>query len=560
MKKTAIFIFLFLCCMALTVSASAAGTGQDVRYEANVSSDSSCTVTLTMDIVYSDEEASPVVPIPKAAEDVTLNGSPATLFSAANSRMVSLKTITGGQAGNYRVTIRYRIPSVVSTGEEEGMQLNLQLMAAFPYPIQQFSATVTMPGEFGATPVMTSGYYQQDVAGLMNVTCSGNQIQLKNLQPLKDSETLTLQMKVDGKLFPKAEKSARVLGVMDLLILCAAFLAAAYYLLTMRPKLRRYGSRAAAPDGVTAGETGLWYIGAGVDLTMLVVTWAQLGYIRIQVEKDGRVLLHKRMDMGNERSAYENNCYRELFGKRRIVDGTGGRYAELCHRMAKKSPRLRDVYQANSGNPYVFRGLCALSALLSGISLAGALAPYADALPFLMAALTAVMALLIQRATRYLFLRHRNPLKLGLVAAVLWLVLGYWSGEWVLVLLQIAFQSGAGVALAMGGKRTDLGQQARYQILGLRHFMRRAGKQELMRLLKANPNYFYDLAPYALALGLDKTFARRFGRLRMVECTYLLQGSGGMMTASEWAAMLRRTVNALDARSKRVFWKKLTGR
>ena len=559
MKKTAIFILLLLCCLGLTVGASAAGVAQSVHCDADVSSDSSCTVTLTVDLEYTGEESSPVFPVPKAAESVTLNGNPATLYAAGNSRMVSLKGITGGQAGSYQITIRYRLPSVVSSVEEE-LQMDLQLLAGFPYPINSFTATITMPGEVSTTPVLISGYYQQDVAGILKTYSADNKIYVENLQALKDTETLSLQLEVSGKLFPKAEKTARVLGVMDLVIVCAGLLAVAYYLLTMRPQIKRFASRPAPPDGVTAGETGLWYVGAGVDLTMLVVTWAQLGYIRIQVEEGGRVLLHKRMDMGNERSAYENKCYRELFGTRRIVDGTGTRYAELCRRMAKKSPRLRDVYRKNSGNPYVFRILCALSALLSGISLAGAIAPYADVLPYLMAALTTVMAFLIQNATRYLPLRHRGPLKIGLVAAAVWLVLGIWSGEWVTAILQILFQGVAGMALAFGGKRTELGQQARYQIAGLRRHMRRVSKQELQRILKANPNYFYDTAPYALALGMDKTFARRFGRLRMVECTYLIRSSSGLMTASEWAAMLRSTVKALDARSKRIFWEKITGK
>ncbi len=560
MKKTAIFILILLCCVALTVGASAAGVGQSVQCEATVSADTGCVVTLTVELSYTDAEASPVFPVPKGAEDVTLNGTPATVFLAGNSRMVSLKGITGGAAGNYKFTIGYRMAGVVETSEEEGMQLKLQLLAGFPYPINSFTATVTLPGAVGEKPVLTSGYYQQDVAGLLQATSEGSQIRLETLQALKDNETLFLQLPVDATLFPKVEKTARVMGAMDLAILGAAVLAAAYYVLTMWPKLRRYASRAAAPDGVTAGETGLWYIGAGMDLTMLVVTWAQLGYIRIQVEQNGRVLLHKRMEMGNERSAYENKCYRQLFGTRRIVDGTGRRYAELCHKMSKTSPRLRDVYRPKSGNPYLFRALCALGALLSGISLAGALAPYAKVLPYLLAALTTVLAFVIQSGSRYLPLRHRDPLKLAVVAVAVWLVLGIWSGEWLTVILQILFQILAGMALAFGGKRTELGEQARYQISGLRRHMHRVSKQELQRILKANPTYFYDLAPYALALGIDKTFARRFGRLRMVECTYLIRSSSGLMTAAEWAAMLRGAVNALDARSKRVFWEKLTGR
>ena len=560
MKKTAILLLILLCCAGLAISGSASTSAQNVRCEATVFSDTSCTVTLTATVFYEDEVVSPVFPIPKNAEDVTLNGNPATIFSAANSRMVSLKNITGGSAGTYQITIRYRMPSVVTSTKKDGMLLDMQLLAGFPFPVDSFSATVSLPDSFSAAPQVLSGYYQQDIGSFLQVTHSGRSINVASTRSLKDNETLTLQLKVDGELFPTVEQTARVLGIMDLMIFGTALLAAVYYLLTMRPNLKRYSSRAVAPDGVTAGETGLWFIGAGVDLSMLVVTWAQLGYIRIQVENDGRVLLHKRMDMGNERSAYENKCYRKLFGTRRIVDGTGYRYATLCRGMSKMAPRLRDVYLPKSGNPYLFRLLCTAGALLSGITLAGAMAPYSVFLQVVMAGLTAVLAILIQNGSRYLLLRHRNPLKIAVVATALWLVLGAVSGEFLTALLQVLFQAAAGLALAYGGKRTELGQQAQYQISGLRRHMRRVSKKELQRLLNANPNYFYNLAPYALALGLDKTFARRFGRLRMVECTYLIRTGSGQMTAAEWAALLRSTVDALDARSKRLLWEKLTGR
>ena len=80
--------------------------------------------------------------------------------------------------------------------------------------------------------------------------------------------------------------------------------------------------------------------------------------------------------------------------------------------------------------------------------------------------------------------------------------------------------------------------------------MGRVSKRDLQMLLKANPGYFHELAPYALALGVDKTFARRFGRLRLPECTYLIAGQQRQMTATEWAQMLRATVDALERRAR----------
>ena len=126
--------------------------------------------------------------------------------------------------------------------------------------------------------------------------------------------------------------------------------------------------------------------------------------------------------------------------------------------------------------------------------------------------------------------------------------------------LMIGFQWLCGVGVAYGGRRTGLGQTALEQTLALKRHMRRVTKAELQRILKSNPGYFHELAPYALALGMDRTFAKRFGRLRLPECTYLVGGTGGQLSALEWTEKLRRTVSILDAKAQRLPFEKLTGR
>ena len=66
---------------------------------------------------------------------------------------------------------------------------------------------------------------------------------------------------------------------------------------------------------------------------MMVFTWAQLGYLLIQTDSGGKVLLHKRMDMGNERSLFENKIFALLFGSRQAVDATGYPYAKLSRKV-----------------------------------------------------------------------------------------------------------------------------------------------------------------------------------------------------------------------------------
>lgn len=560
MKKILLVLTLLFCTAFFALPVSAQTSAEQIRGEATVNPDGSCYVTLTVSLTLDEPSRSMTFPIPSRSTDVTVNGAAVTPSFDERAAQVPLRSVTGGMAGQHTITLTYHLPGIVATEKDGSMLMSLPLLSGFSYPIHNLSITVTMPGAVSTQPTFISGYYNTNTASLLYTSVDGSRITVVSSETLKDHETLTMTLPADETMFPKTAATARVLGIMDLAILGVVLLAIAYFCLALMPKFPEKILRPTAPDGITAGDLSLWLTGRGVDLSLLVVTWAQLGYLRIQVEDSGRVLLHKRMEMGNERSAFENRCYKNLFGRRRIVDGTGYHYAELVRSVGRNSPQSKEVYQSTSGNPYIFRGLCALAALLSGISLAGAFAAYSTFLRVLLAILSTVMALFIQSGVRSLALRNKLPLWIGVGCSFLWLILGICSGEWLTSVLMILFQSLAGLALTYGGKRTYLGQIALTQILGMRKYMRTVSKKELQRMLKANPGYFHDLAPYALALGIDNVFARRFGRLRLPECSYLISGSRTQMTAAEWAVLLRTTVETLDAKAKRLPLERLTGR
>lgn len=559
MRRFLLVVSALLIGIMMALPVSAASQAGQVRTETVVSRDGGSRTIITATVEYEDAVASPVYPVPSGAENITLNGSPATVYMAASSRMVSLKDVTRGKPGSYSFSISYSLPAVVES-TEDGMLLSLELLSGFPYPVEALHVLVQLPGDVTGTPVFSSSYHQEGVRDLLELTVEGRNITAVASQMLKDHETMTMTMSVDPKMFPQTATTARMLSIMDLVVAASLLVAVVFYVIWMWPRIPLRGTRPAAPDGITAGEVTLWLTGGHLDLSMLVVTWAQLGYLRIQVEPSGRVLLHKRMDMGNERSPFENRCYQELFGRRRLVDGTGPHYAKLCRSTMNRSPRSKEVYRQKSGSPWVFRGLCCLSALLNGFNMAGKLVPHSVFWMAVITGIVGVFALLLQSGGRSLMLRSRRPAWIALGCTVVWLVLGILSGTWLGALGMAAFQFLAGIALGYGGKRTELGQQALTQLLGLRRFMGRVSKRELQQLLKANPSYFHELAPYALALGVDKTFARRFGRLRLPECTYLIVGQQRQMTASEWAQMLRSTVDALEARARRLPLERLLGK
>lgn len=117
----------------------------------------------------------------------------------------------------------------------------------------------------------------------------------------------------------------------------------------------------------------------------------------------------------------------------------------------------------------------------------------------------------------------------------------------MLALLCLGLEVLAGLATAFGGRRTEDGRRLVQGELGLRRFLRREYKERHQSAQHQNPSYYYDLAPYALALGVDGAFARRFEKMELPPCAYLrCRVPGGR--AVDFQKILRETVDLMDGR------------
>ena len=563
MGRSVSLILCLILIFSLSVSASAANTASSAGFSANISSNGSCQVTLDLQLHLESPPGELYFPLPGSARGVSLNGSNARTRRTGDILNVDLSGILGNTAGNFPLRIQYTIANAVDYNDLGKLVLSLPILSGFAYPIDALSFTITLPGENQTKPAFTSGYYQQSIEADMTWTYTGNTVSGSVLSQLKDMETLVMNLEVSEEMFPQDSIKQWTVGFEDIAMVVLAVLAALYWLLFLRcaPFL---GSRSPTPpEGLTAGQLTCGLTGQGGDLTMMVFSWAQLGYLLIHPDGHGRVLLHKRMEMGNERSGYEVRIFRSLFGKRSIVDGTGHHYATLCRKVAATSGDVRDLYRSGSGNPKLFRILCAGIGLFGGISLGIAIAGDAI-LGILLIAVLAILgglsAWFIQDWVQGLHLRNRTASLIALGLCGIWLILGALAGDLNTSLGVTAAQLAAGLCFAYGGRRTAMGRQTACQILGLRRYLRKVSQEELHRICQSDPDYFFSLAPYALALGVGRSFAKRFGSRRLSACPYLTTGMDGHMTAQEWCEVMRRTVSALDERQRRLPFERLFGK
>ena len=552
MRRFALFLLCFILLLGLCIPVSAANYASKVNITATVGSDKSCQVTVSAALHIQENDGNINFPIPPEATDVRLNNSRIRTTKTKQAQLVSLSDSIGNMTGDLTVTITYTLPNVITTGAADTPQLQLPMLSGFQSSISQLDFSVSLPGQLQGKPAFSSGYHQADIEKELTYTVTGSTVVGGSTGELKDHETLTMYLAVEESWFPDApleffESDADAVAM----VICAV-LALIYWFAFLRflpPKKKLCPT---VPEGITAGQLGAVLTLGKADLSLMVLSWAQLGYVQIQ-SGSKRVVLHKKMDMGNERTALEQAYFKKLFGTQDTVDTDRVHYAALCRNLAKQSLNLQAYVHKRSGNPRLFRAICALIGLFGGVSFGIAMTQEAAIQGFWIF-LTAVIGLLcgyqMQAPIAELLLRKSGKTALGLVFTAVWLILGLIAGQFGLAIIVMLARWLAGAMVFYGGRRTEEGKQEFARILGLRQFLKTVSKEELRRIQTMDPEYFHVIAPYAFALGVGRSFAQRFGKAHIPDCPYISCRSDNIHTARQWAEKINATLSNMNRRSR----------
>ena len=576
MRRLFASLSLLLLLATLAVPAGAESAVQSADIHASVAQDGSGTVQLQLQF-YADQVFSELIfPVPGKARNVVVNGS--RLKKQETDTGVSYVDISHicSTPGLYSLAVSFSLNSMVAIQEEDiygdeipkeeqQLMLSIPLLSGFAYPIKAMTVTVSLPRELSEDialrPVFYSGYHQNLIEKELALSYAGTQITAVLQSPLKGRETLRMEMPAK-EMFPRIEARRQTFGTEELIMCVVAALAVLYWVFFLRAGVFWPSASATPPEGITAGHVGTILTGRGSDLTMMVLSWAQMGYLLIHKDDHGRVLLHKRMEMGNERSSFENRCFRSLFGRKKIVDGTGYHYAQLCRKIAADHNNGLNLFRRRSGNPGVLRFLGVMVGILGGVSLAVTVSSGSMLFGLavtLLGLVCGVLSYLIQHWAVF-WHQHRRLYLISLLCAGLWIYVGSQLGDTATAACAAVFQLILGFAAAYGGLRTESGKYMRRQLLGLRKYLRTHSKKQLRSVYRADPEYFFALLPYAIALGVATPFAKGFGPTRLPACPFFTTGMDAHMTALEWSRTIIRVVRALNARQQRMPIEKLLNR
>lgn len=544
-----VFALLLTACLILNTFAATGATG--LSGYATVNADGGCQISLTLSLRLEQAVDQLYFPIPAEATGISLNGARVSASKDGNVRKVNLSRAVRKVVGDVTVNLQYSLYDVITTTETGALEMRLPMLSGFEYPIEKLEFSVTLPGAAETLPGFVSGYHEARIEEYLTYNVNGAVISGSSVQAMKDHETLTMTLPVTAQMFPRTLTHTQDYQWALMAMAICAIVALLYWIVAMwnRPGFAK--TQPEPPEGYSAGSLGCVMAGTGLDLTMMVLTWAQLGYILIHV-KGKRVILHRRMDMGNERGEQEVRWFRKIFGKRDHVDTTQFRYAQLCRMAAKQTQAAPGLMRRFNGDPRIFRGIAGLIGMFGGMSIAVAMADGAalqGLLLVIFGGLGAVSGWFVQLFGAGLFLRDAQRLKLSLGICGVWLLLGLLCNATDAALLMDGALLMAGVLFAWGGRRTPMGRLTQMRTRGFARYLQRVSSAEVLRICKNDPDYFFRLAPYALALGREKTFAKKFGQLRLDRCPYLTTGMDGHMTVLQWAALMRKAVTLMDDRA-----------
>lgn len=552
MRKVFVLIMALMLVLAMTVSVSAATGVTSLQDFASVAADGSCQVSMAVTLHLEEKVDKLYFPIPANASAVRVNGSRVSAAKDGDVRNINLSRFAGGVVGDITVNIQYSLRDVISQNEDGILQLEVPVLCGFAYPVENLFLSVTLPGEVPVLPSFSSGYHQAAVEEHLNTSAEGAVVTVRSLKAMKDHETLTMTMAVTEEMFPQSiVKTQSTKTAYAGMIICGA-LGLLYWLLTLRSLPWRRKMTSQPPQGYTAGQMGGLAYMQGVDLTMSVFTWASLGYLQILRDRGGNIALKKRMEMGNERSEAERRCFGKLFGAKDTVDTRSYRYASLQQAVEKKPTMVQELLRKRTGNVLVLRvlatgvGLCAGGGI--GLRM-GSGAVLQVLLIGLLGAFGGFSAWFMVPWAAGLQLRRKDKFYRAAALAAIWMLLGLIAGEFTLAMWFIGGMALAGVLNVWAGRRTALGRQTTSQVLGLKRYLHHPDKEQLRQQADMNPNYFFEMVPYAMALSADLGFARSFGGRKLEECPYL-SGVEGQRTALGWLKVLRSVAASMDRRAQ----------
>ncbi|NLK13814.1 MAG: DUF2207 domain-containing protein [Spirochaetales bacterium] len=436
--------------------------------------------------------------------------------------------------------------NILGPGWQEEIAL-LTFTVQFPKPIDPQNVSLT-GGRYGST--LQQGEYNIS-SDRMTVT--------GRAQNVKPGEALTLYVDLEEGYFSEVKKFVD-LTIPLYLAAIVLFILFVFHSFTL---WKRYGQdepfipvvRFEPPTDLSPLEVGYLFDGMvdSKDLSSMLFYWADLGYIRIEELKKKEYRITKLKSLVSPK-AHEQKLFDAFF---RHGDGTSVDLKQLSKsttfaKNIEKTKSLTRSYftkerELKDQNAERKRIIPFLYGVLLVVFHAWATS-YSDPGGVIFTVpLTFGIGLLVLTAVAiprifdsWMFARKRKAVIKSLAFLLVYLVsfgimfIVYREEVLLSPALSLLFSlSGLGVPIvfaflgAITAKRSSYAQTIFEEIVGYREFIEKVEVDKLKVMIESDPELFYHVLGYAVVLGLENTWAKKFDSIDMTQASWYI-GTGGV--------------------------------
>lgn len=546
--KKAIFSLFFICFLSLGVFADF--QVDQATINAQVSDTGTAQVTASFQLSFSSTQDSLQVPLPDG--EISRVSAETYRYSVSRGDDVVDVVLTGSFSGTQTVTVSYQVDSSPVSGDE-GETYTLGLLSsrwacqvgACSIQVTLPQASGTMPQDYSIAAQILSGYYgalSQDETGLtINGTIingsTGNRMAYDSLSLQADVPTGYFYTRTAAiPMVHITYLAVGMLAVLGLLIL--------FWYFRLRTPPQEISTRLLTPGGLLPCQLPQLLDGKTCDVALLILEWANLGYLTIRRSKRGYIILTRLLPMGSERSQAEQRLFQQIFSTGYRVAATPGRFSAAGARFCSASRRSlnRVLFDRKGGNIVLLQLPCRILLAVSVGYVAYENFPTGAA--FLVLSVFAGLIGFLFSIYLHSALADWKSLKrfgrntaILLLVCVLLLVIALLNGGILEMFIGLCACGFSSLASASGPRRSTRGQELMAQAKGCRLFYQRVNWQRLQLLMARNGRFFQLQLPKAAALGVDRSFAQRFEQLPVTTPEWL--GTGASNTALQLQRQIR---------------------
>lgn len=419
-------------------------------------------------------------------------------------------------------------------------------------PVENAEINIVMPKKFdkdniklivgSAGDTFSNPKYEKQV----DYEVKGKTIIVKTHGKLPPKVGITLAVKLPDGYFKDAMTNN--LSVVLLYIICG-FIALAVMALWYK-----YGRDAKVvktvefepPEDITSAELG--YIIDGhvdqKDIVSLLFYFAQQGYLDIRQEDKQEFTVIKKKELPPGSKRYEFAFFNGLFKGRnevRLSELSGSFYdtSQLTGELIESEFESKGKRIFPSGVSFSRVAVSLLN--IFGFGVIGLLSFFAFRRLWLLIGLGVIFTVFvlgmffgIQAQDKYHSYTKKktllvNAISLGTMAIsmiAMFFTVKIYFDKIILAVLVLAMMGTSYFSFRFMQSRTRYGTELFGKILGFKEFIRIAEKDRLEKMVESNPEYFYNVLPYAYVMGLSKKWCKKFEGITMEPPTWWIGSYG----------------------------------